>query len=346
MAATNSVVPRVSVAMATYNGAGFLGEQLRSIAAQTLTPAELVVSDDGSTDSTLAVVRDFAERAPFPVRILEKTERLGFADNFLFAVEQCRHVYVAMADQDDVWLPDKIEVAVARMEADSSLLSLHRLTVTNEVLEPQGVFDQGISGDARFGQLELDPYMTGWGNTMVLRRELAHFIARDRRPRQFERSFLLSHDTWFYVLAAALGSVSHIAQPLILYRQHSTNVYGTKPTRPIDRWRNIKTLWKVPVGVHRERVLFNEAFAPLLREASRTDHPLAPAAARATEVIDARTHLLRRRLAVHEGSSVSARLAAFRALLRDRNKGDDVRATGTSLLKDFALGVTGLGQHE
>lgn len=331
--------------MATFNGARFLPEQLRSIAAQTLMPAELVVSDDGSTDTTLDVVRNFARDAPFPVRILDKTERLGFADNFLFAVEHCRHDYVAMSDQDDAWLPGKIETAVARMEADGSLLSLHRLMVANEALEPQGIFDQDIRGDARFGPLELDPYVTGWGNTMVFRREIAHLVLRSRRPRQFEQSIPLSHDTWIYVLSAALGPVSHIAEPLILYRQHGANVYGMQPSRRLHRWRAVNTLWTVPVSVHRERATFNETLAPLLREAGRSGHPLATAAAHAAAVIEARTHLLRRRLAVYEAGSLAARLAAFRVMLDDRRAGRGKRPSGVSLAKDLVLGVADLGRH-
>ena len=331
--------------MATYNGARHLPKQLRSIAAQTLMPAELVVSDDGSTDDTLAVIRAFAAAAPFPVRILDKAERLGFADNFLFAVEQCRHDYIAMSDQDDSWLPGKLATAVARMQADGSLLSLHRLTVTDEALTPRGVFDQDIRGDARFAPLELDPYVTGWGNTMVFRREVAHLIPRASRPRQFEQPIPLSHDTWIYVLSSALGPVSHIAEPLILYRQHGANVYGMQPSRRIERWRAVNTFWTVPVGVHRERILFNEVLAPLLREAGRTEHPLAAEATHAAEVIEGRTHLLRQRLAVHEGGSVATRLAAFRAMLGDRRAGRGKRASAVSLAKDFALGVMGLGQH-
>lgn len=336
---------RVSVAMATYNGARFILEQLNSIAAQTLLPAELVVSDDGSTDNTLDIVRAFAEQAPFPVRILDKAEWLGFADNFLFAVEQCRFDYVALSDQDDRWMPDKLAVALARMQADGSLLSLHRLMVTDEALHPLGVFEQDIRGDMRFAALELDPYATGWGNTMVFRREVAHLVPRASRPRQFERSTLLSHDTWIYVLCAALGPVSHIAEPLILYRKHGANVVGMGPNRWTDRLRRVRTFWTVPVGVHRERILFNTVFAPLLREAGRSDHPLAAAAAHAADVIDARTHLLNRRLTVHEGATMAARLAAFRHILRDRATGTGRRASGVSLAKDFALGVLGLGRH-
>ena len=98
--------------MATFNGERFLAEQLHSIADQIVTPAELVVSDDGSTDGTLAILQEFAQGAPFPVRVLPPHPRLGFADNFLHAVEACQCDLVALCDQDDVWNERKLERCV------------------------------------------------------------------------------------------------------------------------------------------------------------------------------------------------------------------------------------------
>ena len=104
---------RISVAMATFNGERHLAAQLESIAQQTLAPHELVVSDDGSTDSTLEIVEAFERRAPFHVRIERNPTRLGFAANFLTAAERCEGELIAFADQDDVWLSTKLERAAA-----------------------------------------------------------------------------------------------------------------------------------------------------------------------------------------------------------------------------------------
>jgi glycosyltransferase involved in cell wall biosynthesis len=80
----------VSVAMATYNGAAFLDAQLASIAAQTRTPDELVVCDDGSSDGTVEIVERFARRAPFAVRLIRNEQRLGYGENFMKAARHCR----------------------------------------------------------------------------------------------------------------------------------------------------------------------------------------------------------------------------------------------------------------
>src|ERR671927_271278 len=100
---------KFSVAMCTYNGARFVREQLASIAAQTRPPDELVVCDDCSTDATLECIREFARTAPFPVRVVENEKNAGSTKNFERAVELCEGDFIALADQDDVWLPEKLQ---------------------------------------------------------------------------------------------------------------------------------------------------------------------------------------------------------------------------------------------
>lgn len=95
--------------MATYNGTKYLRNQLESLSAQTRLPDELVVSDDGSSDSTLRILQDFADHAPFPVHILENQANVGYAGNFSRAVSATTGTLFFLCDQDNVWLPEKIE---------------------------------------------------------------------------------------------------------------------------------------------------------------------------------------------------------------------------------------------
>ena len=99
---------KISVAMATCEGGRHLEAQLQSIAAQQRLPDELVVCDDASSDDTIEIARRFAERAPFPVRIETTEIRLGITANFERAVSLCAADVILLADQDDVWLPEKI----------------------------------------------------------------------------------------------------------------------------------------------------------------------------------------------------------------------------------------------
>ena len=80
---------KISIAMATYNGAKYIRDQLDTLGRQTLPPVELVVTDDGSTDATLSIVEAFSAVAPFPVRIIRNTNRLGYEENFLKAASLC-----------------------------------------------------------------------------------------------------------------------------------------------------------------------------------------------------------------------------------------------------------------
>jgi len=103
----------ISIAMATYNGESFLAEQLDNLAKQTLKPLELVVCDDGSTDDTVAILEGFAALAPFPVSIHRNGTRLGHTENFLKAANLCSGKWIGFCDQDDVWLPNKLEVVAS-----------------------------------------------------------------------------------------------------------------------------------------------------------------------------------------------------------------------------------------
>ena len=328
----------ISVAMATYNGAAFLEEQIDSLVAQTTPPAELVVSDDGSSDATLDIIRHFAGRAPFPVRILYKNERLGFADNILHAAAACRHELVAFCDQDDVWLPTKLEIGRRRIEEDNSLLSMHPLTLTDVNLHPVGHWNQGITANRVLAPLEIDPYITGWGNTMLFRRELATLIARAHRPSQPEAPERpLSHDTWIYVLAVALGRVSHIEKSLILYRQHGAATFGVGRS---SRWRRLATKASVPMAKMREQSLFHDRMAALFDELGhRPDGRLAEPARRAAIRFGERRDYLRNRMAAFEGSTLQTRLAAFK---RARHLTVDHPAKRGTLIKDLVIGATGL----
>ena len=99
----------VSVAMCTYNGARYLHEQLDSILTQTRVPDELIVCDDGSTDATLKILDEFNKKAQFSVKIYCNVTRLGSTKNFEKAIALCAGNVIVLSDQDDVWLPEKLE---------------------------------------------------------------------------------------------------------------------------------------------------------------------------------------------------------------------------------------------
>ena len=329
---------RVSVALATYNGAKYIDQQLASIARQTRQPDELVVSDDGSTDETINLVRAFAKTVSFPVNILPKKERLGFADNFLHAAENCRCELIALCDQDDVWSLEKLELGVDRLVNDGSLLSMHTLTVTDETLSPTGFeLKQGIFSDAVKPPLALNPFGTGWGNTMIFRRELVHLIPKKERPAQPNRRHqLLSHDTWIFALAAALGNVSQINLPLILYRQH-----GATATIEAKRVRRgvISRFLQVPLAEYQERQWFDSEMMALMGKIHLRGGLYAQEAKRAYAVFAHRCAVWEARMSTFVGNSIFTRYSAYR---RHQKLAGSERHWFGSRMKDILLGITGV----
>lgn len=212
---------RISVAMATYNGEKYIGEQLDSIARQDLLPMELVITDDGSTDGTLRIAEEFARNAPFPVRIFRNEARLGYADNFLKAASLCQGDLVAFCDQDDIWMEQKLAVC-SRSFADAEVvLAAHSAETFS---------DSGARG-RRFPQFRTRTIKTGRSNpfafphglVMVIRKELLSIIQTPCRPARVR-----AHDQWLWFLAASTGKIATVADPLVLYRQHQSNMFGAR----------------------------------------------------------------------------------------------------------------------
>jgi glycosyltransferase involved in cell wall biosynthesis len=330
----------ISVAMATFNGERFIEEQLESIASQTVTPIELVISDDGSTDSTLSIVERFATRSKFPVRVLSPHARMGFSDNFLLAAESCSGDVIAFSDQDDVWLPSKLHEAVARLDADNSHLTMHRLTLTDSRLQPIGIINQGITEDAVFPPLSLNPFVTGWGNSFLFRRELLSLIPHAERPSQpWHANRPLSHDTWIYVLSASFFRTSHMTSQLINYRQHNANAVGVAVNTASGK-NKLFDLLDTNLSAHRERHKFmREMHDVMSRYRNSFPSDMAIKAEAVIAMYNKRYEDESLIIAVYEEPSLFARLSAYRLL---NSIGSDI--TIGSKLKRILIGVSGIGR--
>ena len=213
--------PRISIAMATYNGSKYLLEQLDSLAAQTHLPCELVVTDDGSTDDTLEILYQFALCASFPVRVFRNEQRLGYRDNFLKAAKLCTGELIAFCDQDDVWMPNKLEKVGREFDDPEVLLVIHDIKVVTDMLD--------AVRDYRAPNCNI-PFAVQYGNSMVFRASLPLSIGIDRpRSERDPDEAPLAHDEWVPFLASCLGRCINLHSPLILYRQHGNNVCGFGP---------------------------------------------------------------------------------------------------------------------
>ena len=103
------MTPRISIAMAAFNGEKYIREQLESFGTQTVPPNEVVISDDDSSDKTVEIIEAFKARAKFEVNLLQNEDRIGYIANFANAISQCTGDIIFISDQDDVWFPEKIQ---------------------------------------------------------------------------------------------------------------------------------------------------------------------------------------------------------------------------------------------
>ena len=203
---------KISIAMATYNGERFLGEQLDSLAAQTRLPDELVVTDDGSSDGTTAILEDFALRAPFTVRIERNPANLGYARNFEKAARLCSGDIVFFCDQDDVWLPEKVARVTEEFERNpGTVVVLNDADLVHGDLTP-------------FGKTQLQSLLkSGFQRPDFI---VGSFSAHRKSWQEvaFPVPDGLAHDSWTNGLAHQCGLSSLIERPLQVYRRHGDNV--------------------------------------------------------------------------------------------------------------------------
>lgn len=210
---------RLSIAMATYNGAQFLETQLRSFLDQSRRPDQLVACDDGSSDETVAILEEFGRAAPFEVKVQRNPQNLGHEGNFGQAIALAEGDIILLADQDDRWDAGKLATVEQEFERHAEALL--------------------IVNDVRMTDGELNPT----GPTLLGQLRSSGLIGRDNRGlligcgTSFRSSLkpLVSpvplldygHDTWVNEFAAMLGAKRIIGRPLQDYRRHVSNASFT-----------------------------------------------------------------------------------------------------------------------
>ena len=227
----------------------YLVEQLSSILHQSFLPAQLVVSDDASTDSTVATVRERVARfraehpsVDFELVLMENDPPLGVTANFEQAVRACTGDIVVLCDQDDVWHPDRLARIVARFEAAPELTLLHGdARLVDSAGEPLGeLLSEGIGFTAR----ERAAVREGRAFDVLLRRNVvtgattafrAHLV---ESAVPFPPSWL--HDEWLAIVASITGRVDFLSDVLVDYRQHQDNQVGAGSPGLRELWGRLR----------------------------------------------------------------------------------------------------------
>jgi hypothetical protein len=209
--------PQVSIALAACNGAPYLAEQLESLLAQTLAPAQLVACDDASSDDTWELLERYAPRFA-SARLVRNPHNLGPNANFEQALRLCSGDWIAPCDQDDVWLPSKLERLAAAAQPATMLVY-----ADSELVGADGR-PLGTRVSDRLTMVEgSDPRVFALancisGHAMLVRRSLLE--AALPLPAG------VHYDRWLAFVAANLGGIRYVDAPLVRFRQHASNASG------------------------------------------------------------------------------------------------------------------------
>lgn len=221
---TDASLPLVSIALATYNGEQFLRIQLDSIYAQTYKNIEVVVVDDCSTDATKAILDEYKHK--YGLCYFANEFNIGFLRTFEKAFSFCSGDYIALADQDDVWLPNKIQRLVDNI-GDYSLITSDAVLIdeNGEVFSESYKSYSKISGltGKPLGVLIFRNYVTGC--TTLFRRDLLATALPIPEGETF-------HDWWLAIVASKMNGIKYLDERLTKYRQHSANTAGIIKSDP------------------------------------------------------------------------------------------------------------------
>lgn len=222
-----SVIHTISVAIASYNGARHIQAQLDSIAAQTRRPDEVVVADDGSSDDTCGIVERFGGNAPFAVRLIRHARNLGILENFYSAFDACTGGIVYYCDQDDVWLPDKIERVQAAFTPGTALVT-HQSEIVDDALVGQGRVEPGNPAYGRLAAPVDVLSVHGYGHQMAFRCEVFALMRRLKPAveRAAIRDMANNFDGYIPFCASLLGDIAVLPDPLTRFRRHAGATSG------------------------------------------------------------------------------------------------------------------------
>lgn len=232
---------KISIALCSYNGQKYFEEQLQSIFEQTRLPDELVMGDDGSTDQTLKLANEYAQRASFPVKIISNKTQLGVTANFSKTITQCTGDLILTCDQDDIWLPQKVAVFEKIFMDDSQcLLAFSDL----QMMQADGTLTpRTFWGDLRFSKSEQQIIQSPNALQAFVRRNVVVGTAMGFRSELAEKALpvpeVFMHDEWIALIASLLGRIRMIPKPLVSYRLHPNQAVGSSPGL-FEQWRYAK----------------------------------------------------------------------------------------------------------
>jgi len=222
---------KVDILMPTYNGGLFLREQLDSIIVQTHKDWTLKIRDDGSSDTTTVIINDYKNKYPDKIKVLTDNKgRVGVINNCSLLLSKSTADYIMFCDQDDVWLPFKIEKTLEKMlEIEKQRPGIPILVHTDMKVTDS---ELNVVSDSFFEYQHINPEIKSINRLLVQNNvtgctSMFNLALKKKITLPIPKNILM-HD-WYLALNASLfGSIEYMPKPTMLYRQHSLNSVGAK----------------------------------------------------------------------------------------------------------------------
>lgn len=259
---------KVDVLLATYNGEKYLKEQIDSILNQTYQNINLIISDDNSNDSTRKIIEEY-KKIDNRIKTYLQDKNLGYIKNFEFLLTKVESNYYMLSDQDDVWLPEKIEKSMKTLKEKNADLVFGDLEVVDEKLNTiYPSFGDFMLLNRKINKC-IDSYKVNYlyncvtGCTIFSKKE---FI-KDILPIPNDSKYV-PHDYWMALMIALKGRLAYMPEKYIKYRQHGNNQIGTdKISHKFKKLDQVRELFiNVKLGVFGTYVANNEKFPKELQE--------------------------------------------------------------------------------
>lgn len=207
---------KVAILLSTYNGEKYLREQIDSLLAQTYDNFELIVRDDGSKDSTVEIVKEYMEKSDKEITLMVG-KNLGFIKSFFELLKHSDADYFSFADQDDIWLPNKIELAVNSLNKLDDTKPNMAFSNVDYYDTEMNFMGNGDSKNKKPSFLNSLYECINQGMTMVINKTARDYIIKNIPEKCF------FHDWWTYMICTAFGSVVQADVVTVKYRRAKTN---------------------------------------------------------------------------------------------------------------------------
>ena len=265
---SNQKEEKVDILLATYNGEKYLKELIDSILNQTYKNIKLIISDDCSKDSTRKILEEY-EKQDERVEVYYQPQNLGYVKNFEFLLKQVKSNLYMLADQDDVWLPEKIEKSVETIERENADLVFGDLEVVDKDLKTIYPSFNDFMLLSRKIKKYIKSYKLNYlyncvtGCTVIAK---SKFISKLLPIPANSKYFI--HDHWLGIMMSIYGKVAYMPEKYIKYRQHGNNQVGTnKISHKFTKLTQVRELFiNVKLGVFGTYVENNDRFPKEIQE--------------------------------------------------------------------------------